>query len=219
MGIISEVSNKMKGFAAVIALAAVIAGVSAQYQASQAYLIGHHNGLNLGANTQLIATYINDGYLSPQNLIFYFSQAASSDPNTKLIGLQNLYGIFYNFSALAYNIITRDQNFTTAMNYTLTLLASPQGFQYRADLFRRRTGYDVYAYIAQAANLGRAGDFYNSGVNFGWVVLNLRNVASEEDISTIVAPPALSNKVVEIVEKAEAEQTEAKQSEEGFLAN
>eukprot|EP01017_Pseudomicrothorax_dubius_P044048 TRINITY_DN7412_c0_g1_i1.p1 TRINITY_DN7412_c0_g1~~TRINITY_DN7412_c0_g1_i1.p1 ORF type:complete len:199 (+),score=47.95 TRINITY_DN7412_c0_g1_i1:102-698(+) len=172
--------EKMK-IALVVVLTALVAGSFCQVPASQAYLVGHHNGLSIGANTQIIS-YINDTVFSPVSIANYLGQAASANPYQRLAGLQNLYGFFYNFSTVAYNIITKDQNFTTAMNYTLTLLASPQNFQYRADVFQRQTGFDVYVRIAQATNLAKAGDFYNCGVNFGWVIYNLRNVVGEEDI-------------------------------------
>eukprot|EP01017_Pseudomicrothorax_dubius_P008447 TRINITY_DN1277_c0_g1_i2.p1 TRINITY_DN1277_c0_g1~~TRINITY_DN1277_c0_g1_i2.p1 ORF type:complete len:195 (-),score=55.73 TRINITY_DN1277_c0_g1_i2:50-634(-) len=157
-------------------LVALFATCSLQQQATpvQAFIIGLHNGVNLGANNRVIALVTND-QLNLTQVAVNLAKAGSDNRFQRIAGIDQLYAAFYSFAQKAYNIISLDANFTLVFNYTLTLLSNSKDFIARADKYQSQTKFDVFTRVAQAANLAKAGDFYNAGANFGWVILQLAN--------------------------------------------
>eukprot|EP01017_Pseudomicrothorax_dubius_P001617 TRINITY_DN0_c57_g1_i15.p1 TRINITY_DN0_c57_g1~~TRINITY_DN0_c57_g1_i15.p1 ORF type:complete len:193 (+),score=64.27 TRINITY_DN0_c57_g1_i15:44-622(+) len=160
----------------VCVLVALFAACSLQQQATpvQAFIIGLHNGVNLGANNRVIGLVGND-QLNLTQVAVALAKAGSDNRFQRIAGVEQLYAALYAFAAKAYNTIALDANFTLVFNYTLTLLSNQKDFAARSERYLQQTRFDVTTRIAQAANLARAGDFYNAGANFGWVILQLAN--------------------------------------------
>eukprot|EP01017_Pseudomicrothorax_dubius_P033577 TRINITY_DN450_c0_g1_i11.p2 TRINITY_DN450_c0_g1~~TRINITY_DN450_c0_g1_i11.p2 ORF type:complete len:190 (+),score=61.75 TRINITY_DN450_c0_g1_i11:129-698(+) len=160
----------------VCVLVALFAACSLQQQATpvQAFIIGLHNGVNLGANNRVVGLISND-QLNLTQVAVALAKAGSDNRFQRIAGIEQLYAALYAFAQKAYNTLSLDANFTLVFNHTLTQLSNSKEFINRADKYKAQTKFDVFTRLAQAANLARAGDFYNSAANLGWVILQLAN--------------------------------------------
>eukprot|EP01017_Pseudomicrothorax_dubius_P012607 TRINITY_DN152_c0_g1_i1.p1 TRINITY_DN152_c0_g1~~TRINITY_DN152_c0_g1_i1.p1 ORF type:complete len:210 (-),score=66.19 TRINITY_DN152_c0_g1_i1:85-714(-) len=183
MGIIHSGRYRMK-IALVVVLALAIAVSRQQVSPVQGLIIGMHNGVNLGANLQVVGQ-LGPNALNLSDVGVGFVKLGSDNKFQRLAGVPQLYADFYYLAVNSYGIITQDTNFTRLMNFTTTLLSNTNDFLARCDRYIAASGVNLYARVAQAANLLKAGDFYNAGVNFGWVILQ---VANTQQISLAEVP-------------------------------
>eukprot|EP01017_Pseudomicrothorax_dubius_P015318 TRINITY_DN1769_c0_g1_i1.p1 TRINITY_DN1769_c0_g1~~TRINITY_DN1769_c0_g1_i1.p1 ORF type:complete len:206 (-),score=43.33 TRINITY_DN1769_c0_g1_i1:152-769(-) len=168
------------GFCLLVTLASARLRGEVNAYPSQSFLLGMHAGMALTANTSTVAL-VDDSLLSPNTLVYGLSYLSYPSPGDRYVGVQTLYAIFYRLAYALYQPISADRNFSAVMNYTLTDLSDPVQFQYRADVYKRNTGIDVFTKLAYASQLALAQDFYNSGVSFGNVIYLLSGVLLENE--------------------------------------
>eukprot|EP01016_Furgasonia_blochmanni_P044828 TRINITY_DN6257_c0_g1_i2.p1 TRINITY_DN6257_c0_g1~~TRINITY_DN6257_c0_g1_i2.p1 ORF type:complete len:314 (-),score=26.17 TRINITY_DN6257_c0_g1_i2:11-952(-) len=169
------------------------------------FFSGLHNGMGLRCNPDIF-DQISDKFLNYNALYnaFFFIQS----PQYRNDAISQIRDSFYNFSISLNDSLRQDYNLSVALNYTLTVFASPEAFALRANIFEARTRRNAYVDIYQSVASRFIEPIYNyyfAGQNLGLIVDSLLQVANnleskidEPILKSLLHPNGLVSEAVQV---------------------
>eukprot|EP01017_Pseudomicrothorax_dubius_P046624 TRINITY_DN8241_c0_g1_i3.p1 TRINITY_DN8241_c0_g1~~TRINITY_DN8241_c0_g1_i3.p1 ORF type:complete len:206 (+),score=32.91 TRINITY_DN8241_c0_g1_i3:45-662(+) len=160
------------GLCLVFAMATARLGGESKLSPSQAFLKGVHAGMELETNLDVLSL-VDSKVISDNELLVALGYLADTSVTVRFHGIQAFYKIFDHLNKTLSDEIAKDDNFTTIVTKTLTVVGDTSQFIYRAGIYQRNIHHDMFITLFSSNELARSSDFFSSGQAFGLVIRNL----------------------------------------------
>eukprot|EP01017_Pseudomicrothorax_dubius_P034541 TRINITY_DN4751_c0_g3_i1.p1 TRINITY_DN4751_c0_g3~~TRINITY_DN4751_c0_g3_i1.p1 ORF type:complete len:201 (+),score=54.55 TRINITY_DN4751_c0_g3_i1:41-643(+) len=175
----------------IVAIASIIAIASASNESakafkydSQAFVAGWQVGFNLTYNETTLND-INDDILDTTVLSNCLMQISLEDVGSRYLGIYFLASEILVLKAGISSDLPYDANLTLAINNAVSQMSNPQAYIDKVDLFNQ-FGQDLWAVFNQSYVALSNGDYYNSGILFGSILLKTSNQQQKQADSVTV---------------------------------